>query len=124
MARPGGLGRGLGALIPAGSIGDGAVGLNELPVSSIRPNSNQPREHFDEEALGALAAAIREVGVLQPVLVREAGDGYELIAGERRWRAARRVGLQNIPAIVRHADDASSLQLAIIETRQPPGPGF
>jgi ParB family chromosome partitioning protein len=118
VARPGGLGRGLGALIPAGSVVDATTGLQELPVVSIRPNANQPREHFDEEALAALAESIREVGVLQPVLVREAGDGFELIAGERRWRAARRVGLQTIPAIVRHADDASSLQQAIVENVQ------
>ncbi len=118
MARPGGLGRGLGALIPAGTVADGAMGLQELPVVSIRPNSHQPREHFDEEALAALAESIREVGVLQPILVREAGDGFELIAGERRWRAARRVGLQTIPAIIRHADDASSLQQAIVENVQ------
>jgi ParB family chromosome partitioning protein len=118
VARPGGLGRGLGALIPAGSVADGGAGLQELPVVSIRPNPNQPREHFDEEALAALAESIREVGVLQPVLVRETGEGFELIAGERRWRAARRVGLQTIPAIIRHADDASSLQQAIVENVQ------
>jgi ParB family chromosome partitioning protein len=118
VARPGGLGRGLGALIPAGSVIDANTGLQELPVVSIRPNPHQPREHFDEEALAALAESIREVGVLQPVLVREAGDGFELIAGERRWRAARRVGLQTIPAIIRHADDATSLQQAIIENVQ------
>jgi ParB family chromosome partitioning protein len=118
VARPGGLGRGLGALIPAGSVIDATTGLQELPVASIRPNAHQPREHFDEETLGALAESIREVGVLQPVLVREAGEGFELIAGERRWRAARRVGLQTIPSIVRHADDASSLQQAIIENVQ------
>jgi ParB family chromosome partitioning protein len=118
VARPGGLGRGLGALIPTGSVVPTTIGLQELPVASIRPNTHQPREHFDEEALAALAESIREVGVLQPVLVREAEDGYELIAGERRWRAARRVGLQTIPAIVRHADDASSLQQAIVENVQ------
>jgi ParB family chromosome partitioning protein len=118
VARPGGLGRGLGALIPTGSVVPTTIGLQELPVASIRPNTHQPREHFDEEALAALAESIREVGVLQPVLVREAGEGFELIAGERRWRAARRVGLQTIPAIVRHADDASSLQQAIVENVQ------
>jgi ParB family chromosome partitioning protein len=111
------LGRGLGALIPTG-VEIPAGGLAELPISAIRPNPQQPREHFDEEALGALAESIREVGVLQPVLVRESEDGYELIAGERRWRAARRVGLQTVPAIVRVADDASMLQQAIIENVQ------
>jgi len=117
VARAGGLGRGLGALIPAGvDISPG--GLAELPISAIRPNPQQPREHFDEEALAALAESIREVGVLQPVLVRESDDGYELIAGERRWRAARRVGLQTIPAIARVADDASMLQQAIVENVQ------
>jgi ParB family transcriptional regulator, chromosome partitioning protein len=119
VARPGGLGRGLGALIPSG---DGAaapiLGLLEIPTESIRPNAHQPREYFDEEGLNALAESIREVGVLQPVLVREAEDGYELIAGERRWRAARRVGLQTVPAIVRVADDALALQQAIVENVQ------
>ena len=118
MARPGGLGRGLGALIPTGIVLNDEVGLQEIPTASIRPNSKQPREHFDEESMAALAESIREVGVLQPVLVRAGGDGFELIAGERRWRAARRVGLQTIPAIVRTADDASMLQQAIIENVQ------
>ncbi len=117
MARPGGLGRGLGALIPTG-IADAGAALTELPISSIRANPQQPREHFDEEALASLAESIREVGVLQPVLVRATDDGYELIAGERRWRAARRVGLQTLPAIVRVADDAAMLQQAIVENVQ------
>jgi ParB family chromosome partitioning protein len=104
-------------LIPTGT--DASVGgLADLPIASIRPNPQQPREHFDEEALAALAESIREVGVLQPVLVRETDGGYELIAGERRWRAARRVGLQTIPAIVRVADDAATLQQAIVENVQ------
>jgi ParB family chromosome partitioning protein len=112
------LGRGLGALIPTAEVAPGASGLAELPIAAIRPNPQQPREHFDEEALGALAESIREVGVLQPVLVRASGDEYELIAGERRWRAARRVGLQTIPAIIRVADDAAMLQQAIVENVQ------
>jgi ParB family transcriptional regulator, chromosome partitioning protein len=118
VARPGGLGRGLGALIPTGVVSNDEAGLQEIPTAAIRPNSKQPREHFDEESLAALAESIREVGVLQPVLVRAGGDGFELIAGERRWRAARRIGLQTIPAIVRTADDASMLQQAIIENVQ------
>jgi ParB family chromosome partitioning protein len=117
VARPGGLGKGLGALIPTG-IAEPTGGLAELLISSIRPNPQQPRDHFDEEALASLAESIREVGVLQPVLVRESDDGYELIAGERRWRAARRVGLQTVPAIVRVADDAAMLQQAIVENVQ------
>jgi ParB family chromosome partitioning protein len=119
VARRGGLGKGLGALIPPGTSLDSETdtggGLEELPTSAIKPNRFQPRGHFDEEALGALADSIREVGVLQPILVRPVDDGYELIAGERRWRAARRVGLQMIPALVRETDDATSVQHALVE---------
>ena len=116
MTRKGGLGKGLGALIPPGAAeGLGAGGYQELPVSTIQPNRYQPREHFGEEQLSALADSIREVGVLQPVLVRPADDGYELIAGERRWRAARRAGLQAIPALIRTTDDASALEHALVE---------
>ena len=123
MARPGGLGKGLGALIPTGAAeraGGPAVGpgLQELPIAAIRPNPYQPRDRFDEEGLGALADSIREVGLLQPVLVRPAGDGYELVAGERRWRAARRAGLQVIPAIVRQTEDHKALQAALVENLQ------
>jgi ParB family transcriptional regulator, chromosome partitioning protein len=116
VARRGGLGKGLGALIPPGTEIDAEPGgLEELPLSAISPNRYQPRDHFDEEALGALADSIREVGVLQPVLVRPVGEGYELVAGERRWRAARRVGLQTIPALVRETDDSEALEHALIE---------
>ena len=117
MARRGGLGKGLGALIPPGTdLSDDPGGLDELPLASITPNRFQPRDHFDEAALSSLADSIREVGVLQPVLVRPVGDGsYELIAGERRWRAARRVGLQTIPALVRETDDSGALEHALIE---------
>jgi ParB family chromosome partitioning protein len=116
VTRKGGLGKGLGALIPPGAAeGLGAGGYQELPVSTIRPNRYQPREHFGEEQLSALADSIREVGVLQPVLVRPADDGYELIAGERRWRAARRAGLQAIPALIKTTDDASALEHALVE---------
>jgi ParB family chromosome partitioning protein len=119
VARPGGLGRGLGALIPSGTVAEQAGGLADIPIADIRPNPQQPREHFDEEALAALADSIREVGVLQPVLVRATEDGsYELIAGERRWRASRRVGLQTVPAIIRVADDTTMLQHAIVENVQ------
>ena len=126
MARPGGLGKGLGALIPAGaaeprSATSGTPGMQEIAVSAIRPNPYQPREQFDEEALGALADSIREVGVLQPILVRPVEDGYELIAGERRWRAARRIGLQRIPALVRMTDDGAALEQALVENLQREG---
>ena len=120
MARRSGLGRGLGALIPpeatATATGTHLSALREVPVAAIRPNPNQPRQHFDEETLSSLAASIRELGVLQPVLVREVGQGeYELIAGERRWRAAKRAGLPMIPVLVRGADDVASLEQAVVE---------
>jgi len=126
VARRGGLGKGLGALIPPGGTEPAAEsgGLDELPLASIKPNRFQPRDHFDEEGLALLADSIRAVGVLQPVLVRPlrgsrpepAGDDeYELIAGERRWRAARRVGLQTLPALVREAGDAAALEQALVE---------
>ncbi len=119
MARLSGLGKGLGALIPADATavvtGD-QPRLEELPVASIVPNPHQPRVHFDEETLAELASSIREIGVLQPVLVRATGEQtYELIAGERRWRAARRAGLAVIPAIVRVTDDLGSVERALVE---------
>ena len=121
MARQGGLGRGLGALIPPRSgIEDGdQTTYQELPIGAISPNQHQPRTQFDEEALAALTASVRELGVLQPVLVRGTGGGsYELIAGERRWRAAKRAGLSLIPAIVRTVDDTLSLEQALVENIQ------
>lgn len=117
MARRSGLGKGLGSLIPTTErLQDSDAILRELPISEIVANTYQPRSHFDEEALVSLSASIRSVGVLQPILVRELGeDSYELIAGERRWRAAKRAGLQSIPAIVRTAEDEGSLEQALVE---------
>ncbi|HXQ74957.1 MAG TPA: ParB/RepB/Spo0J family partition protein [Acidimicrobiales bacterium] len=116
MARRSGLGKGLGALIPAEVARDRSSTLREVSISSIRPNPLQPRTRFDEEAMTSLASSIREVGVLQPVLVREAGtDDYELIAGERRWRAARRAGLQTMPVLVQTVSDVHSLEQALVE---------
>lgn len=122
MAKPrqGGLGRGLGALIPSEPsqpIDDSP--LRDIPVGDIVPNTYQPRQSFDEEALVALTASVRELGVLQPVLVRKHGETqFELIAGERRWRAATRAGLDRIPAIVRDVDNETSLAQAIVENVQ------
>lgn len=115
MARRSGLGRGLGALIPPEAPGGGSV-YREVSVNRVRPSSRQPRRAFDETALSLLADSVREVGVLQPVLVRETEtDDFELIAGERRWRAAKRAGLTTIPVLVRVADDLSSLESAVVE---------
>ncbi len=116
MARRSGLGRGLGALIPTEVLKDTEALMTEVAVTEIHPNPRQPRSHIDEEGLAALTASIREVGVLQPVLVRRTAEGsYELIAGERRWRAARRAGLATVPAIIRTASDSESLEHALIE---------
>jgi ParB family chromosome partitioning protein len=119
MARRSGLGKGLSALIPSEAMGETDSVLREVPISHIKPNVFQPRSHFDEEAMSALAASIREVGLLQPVLVREVGgedESYELIAGERRWRAARRAGLQTIHVLVQSdIGDITSLEQALVE---------
>jgi ParB family chromosome partitioning protein len=115
MTKRGGLGRGLSALIP-GAVEEGTgSGLLEVPVGSVAPNAKQPRTVFEDEALDALALSIQEVGVLQPIVVRKTASGFELIAGERRLRAAKKAGLATIPAIVRDSDDAESLREALIE---------
>lgn len=112
--RRSGLGKGLGALIPAG------VGRNleNIPVGDISPNHRQPRADFDREALDSLTESIRQVGVLQPVVVRPQGAGYLLVAGERRWRAAQAAGLTEIPALIRETDEQGSLTEALVENLQ------
>jgi len=107
-----GLGRGLEVLLGGAAQSD----LAQLPVSAIHPNSRQPRRRFESEATAGLTESIRAQGVVQPVLVRpRAAGGWELIAGERRWRAAREAGIETVPAIVRQADDRDSLLLALVE---------
>jgi len=123
-----GLGRGLSALMdesvrptaesPAESRADSRGGVREIEVGRIRPNPNQPRLMFGEESIDELADSIAERGVLQPILLRPHGDGYEIIAGERRWRAAQRARLHTIPAIVRDIDDAATAEIALIENIQ------
>jgi ParB family transcriptional regulator, chromosome partitioning protein len=111
-----GMGRGLEAILSVSSDAQAVEELRELPVELIVANPNQPRRHFDEQALNALAGSLGERGVLQPVLVRpKPGGTYELVAGERRWRAAQIAGLTEIPALVRQRDDAATLELALIE---------
>lgn len=113
--RPSGLGRGLSALLPEG--GPGQSGVLELSLTSILSNPRQPRTRFDDAELEELAASVAQVGVLQPVLVRPSTDGhrYELVAGERRLRAAERAGLTEIPAIVRRTGDEQLLTEALVE---------
>jgi ParB family chromosome partitioning protein len=110
------MGRGLSAILAVSPEDETQAELRELPVELISPNPRQPRGHFDPEALAGLAGSLRERGVLQPVLVRpRPGGTYELIAGERRWRAAQLAGLEKVPALVRAQDDAATLELALIE---------
>ena len=110
-----GLGRGLGALIPRGN----ASGLRDVPVGAIRPNPWQPRTNFDETELQELAQSILEHGVLQPVLVSQQPDGsFQLITGERRWRAVQLAGLPTVPAMVKEATPQASLELALVENIQ------
>jgi len=116
--RRGGLGRGLGALIPTGPSEDQIEGarFEEVPLDSIEPNPRQPREVFDADALAELVTSIREVGILQPIVVRELDPGrYQLIMGERRWRASREAGLESVPAIVRDTADDALLRDALLE---------
>lgn len=106
-----GLGRGLSALLPPVP----SEVTTDLPVDAISPNPQQPRKDFNDEALKELSASLKQTGVLQPVVVRRHGEGYQLIVGERRWRAAKIAGLTRIPAVVREATDAQSLELALVE---------
>ena len=122
-ARARGLGRGLSALlgdVPAvdASAPPSTNGVREIDVAAIRPNPKQPRRHFGEEAIAELADSIAQRGVLQPILVRDTGQGYEIVAGERRWRAAQRAQLHKIPAIVRDLDEAATAEIALIENIQ------
>jgi ParB family chromosome partitioning protein len=110
------MGRGLAAILPESAVGEDIGDLRELPVGLIKPNPKQPRTNFDPEALAGLAASIESSGVVQPLLVRPLHDGsYELIAGERRWRAAQKAGLEKVPAVVRDSEHAERLQVALIE---------
>lgn len=116
MSKKTGLGRGLSALIPDSSPENG---LRTVPISHISPNPHQPRMHMDESKLEELADSIREHGLIQPLIVHDAGDGqYTLIAGERRWRAAQKAGLTELPVVVKEASPQAMLELAIIENVQ------
>ncbi|QIL01562.1 ParB/RepB/Spo0J family partition protein [Sphingomonas sinipercae] len=127
MAKPGtGLGRGLSALLdeavrPATASADGespASGVREVEVSRIHPNPNQPRTQFDEEAIAELAESIAERGILQPILVRPHGAEFQIVAGERRWRAAQKAQLHRVPVLVREIDDSTAAEIALVENIQ------
>jgi ParB family chromosome partitioning protein len=124
-ARPAGLGRGLNALL--GDIAREAPvtpgeattpGVRLLPVESLSPHPSQPRRHFDDALLDELAASIASRGLIQPIVVRPHGHGYQIVAGERRWRAAQRAHLHEVPVVVRDFDDAETLEIALIENIQ------
>lgn len=120
--KKGGLGKGLSALIPEDELNDmndlRAGEILELPIKDVKPNAEQPRRHFDEEAISALSESIKVHGVVQPILVKKAGDQYMIIAGERRWRAATKAKLEKIPAIVKEVDELSLAQISLIENIQ------
>jgi ParB family chromosome partitioning protein len=112
-----GLGRGLSALIATGES-VGGLKFEELPTTAIRPNTRQPRRSFPEAGIKEMAASIREVGILQPLVVRSTPDGFELIAGERRLRAAKEAGLDRVPVLIRQAGENESMELALVENLQ------
>jgi ParB family chromosome partitioning protein len=124
--RPSGLGRGLSSLLGevaqeapvSGGAQPARGGIQMMPVSSIEPHLDQPRRHFDEEALDELAASIKQRGLIQPIVVRPHGHRYQIVAGERRWRAAQRARLHEIPVIVRDFNDAETLEVALLENIQ------
>src|SRR5262245_44611799 len=114
------LGRGLAALIPSAGqpvapASANSPGLRLLPIERVKPNRTQPRKVFEDQALEELAASITEQGILQPIVVRRLGDNYEIVAGERRWRAASKAGLHEIPAVVKELSDVAALEVALIE---------
>lgn len=114
-----GLGRGLSALIPsAGLESHAGEEITELAVDLISPNPDQPRTDINEESIEELADSISKFGLLQPIIVRPMGEGYQIIAGERRWRASRRAGLEHVPVRVRTSSDVESLEIALIENLQ------
>ena len=131
MANRGGLGRGLSSLmsntaseVSGAQLGNGTLGgagngpAVEVPLAKIVPNPNQPRRDFDEEKLAELADSIKKNGLIQPIVVRKHGIGYEIIAGERRYQASKRAGLERVPVIVKDVDDAEMYRLALIENIQ------
>ncbi len=113
--KKGTLGRGLDALIPTDRE---ATGYILVDIDQIKPNTYQPREEFDEDGINELASSIKAKGIIQPLIGRKSGNGYEIIAGERRWRAAQKAGLRTIPIIVKDASDSEVLELALIENLQ------
>lgn len=118
MVKKGGLGKGMAALLQVPEMSVAARDYFLCPIEQIRPNKNQPRKHFAPEKLEELAASIREQGIIQPLVVTKKDGHYEIIAGERRWRAAQKAGLHEVPVVIREASDATVMELALIENIQ------
>lgn len=118
MSRKQFLGKGLSALLEENNVEIDEKQVKKIPISSIEPNKNQPRRFFDQKALNELAESIKKHDVLEPIIVRQLGDNYQIVSGERRWRASRIAGLETIPAIVRDYDDKTALEIAMIENLQ------
>lgn len=117
MTRKGGLGKGMAALLPVMSVADDKSYFL-CPIEQLRPNRNQPRKQFDKDKLDELAASIREKGVIQPLVVTRKDGCYEIVAGERRWRAAQKAGLRELPVVIREVSEDAVLELALIENIQ------
>ncbi|ABS41860.1 ParB/RepB/Spo0J family partition protein [Clostridium botulinum] len=117
MNKKSALGKGLGALIPEKSQ-ENKDSINTISINLIKPNNEQPRKNFDEEKIGYLAQSIKEHGIIQPLVLKKEGNLYTIVAGERRWRAAKLVGIKKIPAVVMDLDDRSVLEISLIENIQ------
>jgi len=122
MNRKKGLGKGLGALLPEKDVPiqntENINSVSEVDINKIEPNENQPRKNFDSDKIIELAQSIKEIGVVQPIIVNKIGDYFKIVAGERRWRAAREAGLKTIPVIIRDYDELAALEASLIENIQ------
>ncbi|WP_294341975.1 ParB/RepB/Spo0J family partition protein [uncultured Clostridium sp.] len=118
MSKKFGLGKGLGALIPDEEVVAEKNSIDLIDINRIKPNSKQPRKNFDEEKISNLAKSIKDNGIIQPLVLKESGNDYEIIAGERRWRAAKLAGIKSIPAVIMELTDQKVLEVSLIENIQ------
>ena len=118
MSKKFGLGKGLGALIPDEEVVEEKNSIDLIDINRIKPNSKQPRKNFDEEKISNLAKSIKDNGIIQPLVLKECGNDYEIIAGERRWRAAKLAGIKSIPAVIMELTDQKVLEVSLIENIQ------
>ncbi|HEY5974525.1 MAG TPA: ParB/RepB/Spo0J family partition protein, partial [Geobacteraceae bacterium] len=116
MVKKTGLGKGMGALLPV--VEKDSTSYFRCPIEEIKPNKNQPRKTFTSEKLEELAASIKEKGIIQPLVVCRKGNHFELIAGERRWRAAQKAGLREVPVVIQDVSEDAAMEMALIENIQ------